>query len=188
LAQLDLRTAPARSLALLAQVCYPPVASVVLGFRRQDVAHPLDGFGMLIPKIEGFNILGTLFSSSLFPNRAPAGHVTLTSYIGGVRAPGLALRSAEELVAMTMKDLRAILGVTGQPTFAHHVLYAKAIPQYSVGYGRFKDLMTQFEREAPGLFFAGHYRDGISLGDSLISGHNMADRIADYLCQAGFRL
>jgi oxygen-dependent protoporphyrinogen oxidase len=138
---------------------------------------------MLIPRIEGFNILGTLFSSSLFPNRAPAGHVTLTSYIGGVRAPELALRSAEELVAMTLQDLGAILGVTGQPTFAHHVLYAKAIPQYAVGYGRFKDLMTQLEREAPGLFFAGHYRDGISLGDSIISAHNVADRIADYLRQ-----
>jgi oxygen-dependent protoporphyrinogen oxidase len=143
---------------------------------------------MLIPKVEGFNILGTLFSSSLFPNRAPAGHVTLTSYIGGVRAPELALRSTEEVVAMTMQDLRAILGVSGQPTFAHQVLYAKAIPQYAVGYGRYKDLMTQFERDAPGLFFAGHYRDGISLGDSLISAHNAADRIADYLCQGLFRL
>jgi len=184
LAQLELRAhAASRSLEPLAQVHYPPVASVVLGFRRQDVAHPLDGFGMLIPRVEGFNILGTLFSSSLFPGRAPAGHVTLTSYIGGVRAPQLALRSADELVAMTMNDLRAILGVTGQPNFAHHVLYPKAIPQYVVGYGRFKDLMTQLEREAPGLFFAGHYRDGISLGDSIISAHNVADRIADYLRQ-----
>mgnify|MGYP002261510971 CR=1 FL=1 len=61
-------------LSPLAQIRYPPVASVVLGFRREDVTHPCCGFGMLIPKIEGFRILGTIFSSSLFPNRAPAGH------------------------------------------------------------------------------------------------------------------
>jgi protoporphyrinogen oxidase len=78
------------SLEPLGAIHYPPVASVVLGFRREDVAHPLDGFGMLIPQVEGFKILGTLFSSSLFARRAPAGHVTLTTYIGGVRAPELA--------------------------------------------------------------------------------------------------
>ena len=84
-------------LAPFSEIRYPPVASVVLGFRREDVAHPCEGYGMLIPKIEGFKILGTIFSSSLFPNRAPAGHLTLTSYIGGERHPELALLPAEKL-------------------------------------------------------------------------------------------
>lgn len=182
LAELSLRTLnqPPLSLAPLGRIHYPPVASIVLGFRREAVPHPLDGFGMLIPAVEGFRILGTLFSSSLFPNRAPAGCVTLTSYIGGVRAPELALRSGEELVAMTVEDLRRLLGVTAQPTFRHHILYAKAIPQYEVGYGSFKDLMNEIEAKASGLFFAGHYREGISLGDSIVSGHNVADRIAAF--------
>ena len=74
-------------LDLLGNIEHPPVTSVVLGFRREDVAHPLDGFGVLIPELEKFNSLGTIFSSSLFPSRAPRGHVTLTSYIGGTRAP-----------------------------------------------------------------------------------------------------
>src|ERR1039458_6995630 len=69
IAALDIQTTPALQVASLAEVYYPPVASVVLGFRRADVAHPLDGFGMLIPDKEGFNILGALFSSSLFPNQ-----------------------------------------------------------------------------------------------------------------------
>lgn len=168
----------------LQEIHYPPVASVVLGFRRDAVAHPLDGFGMLIPKAEGFRILGTLFSSSLFPNRAPAGHVTLTSYVGGVRAPELALLPVEEQVRITVEDLRVLLGVTGQPTFQHVVLYPKAIPQYEVGYGRFKDLMTAIETRAPGFFFAGHFRDGISLGDSIISGHDVAGRLAAFVEQA----
>ena len=163
------------------EIRYPPVASVVLGFRREDVAHPCEGFGMLIPKIEGFKILGTIFSSSLFPNRAPAGHLTLTSYIGGQRYPELALLPAEKLVALTCEDLRVLLGVTGKPVFQHCVLYPKAIPQYNIGYGRYRELMTEIENRAAGLFFAGHYRDGVSLGDSILSGCNIVERVGNFL-------
>ena len=156
---------------------YPPVTTVVLGFRRKDVDHLLDGFGMLIPQVEGFNILGTLFSSSLFPNRAPEGCVTLTSYVGGMRNPGLAAKSPEELYSMVEKDLRILLGVTGPCTFKHHQLYSHAIPQYEVGYGKFKKLFDDIEKAAPGLVFAGHYRHGISISDSIVSGYDSVDKI-----------
>jgi len=163
------------------EVRYPPVASVVLGFRREDVAHPCQGFGMLIPRVEGFKILGTIFSSSLFPNRAPKGHITLTSYIGGERYPDLASRPAEELYEIVTEDLRVLLGVKGKPTFQHSVFWPRAIPQYNLGYGRFRERLTDIEQKAPGLFFAGHYRDGISLGDSIVSGINIVDRIDAFL-------
>jgi protoporphyrinogen/coproporphyrinogen III oxidase len=169
------------TLSPFSEIRYPPVASVVLGFRREDVAHSCEGFGMLIPKIEGFKILGTIFSSSLFPNRAPAGHLTLTSYIGGQRYPELALLPAEKLVALTCEDLRVLLGVSGKPVFQHCVLYPKAIPQYNVGYGRYRDLMNEIENQAAGLFFAGHYRDGVSLGDSILSGVNIVERVTNFL-------
>jgi oxygen-dependent protoporphyrinogen oxidase len=167
--------------APFSEIRYPPVASVVLGFRREDVAHSCEGFGMLIPKIEGFKILGTIFSSSLFPNRAPAGHLTLTSYIGGQRYPEFALLPTEKLVAMVCEDLRVLLGVTGKPVFQHCMLYPKAIPQYNVGYGRYRDLMNEIENQAAGLFFAGHYRDGVSLGDSILSGCNIVERATTFL-------
>jgi oxygen-dependent protoporphyrinogen oxidase len=166
------------SLAPLAEIRYPPVASVVLGFRREDVAHPCAGFGMLIPRLEGFRILGAIFSSSLFPARAPAGHLTLTCYVGGERQPELASRSEDELYGIVAGDLRALLGATGTPTFASCAFYPRAIPQYNVGYGRFKDLMADVERRAPGVFFAGHAVDGVSLGDSIASGVRAADRAA----------
>ena len=180
LARIALDADAGLTLEPLAEVYYPPVASVVLGFRRADVDHPLDGFGMLVPEVEKFRILGTLFSSSLFPNRAPDGHVTLTTYVGGVRAPDLALRPIEELFNLTLTDLATILGLRGNPTFQHAVLYRQAIPQYEVGYGRFKTLMETIETRAPGIFLAGHYRNGISLGDSIIAGHDVADRIAAF--------
>ncbi|MBK9140181.1 MAG: protoporphyrinogen oxidase [Verrucomicrobia bacterium] len=183
LAAIELGGTPAPGLAPLAEIHYPPVASVVLGFRREEVPHPLDGFGMLVPAVERFQILGTLFSSSLFPNRAPKGHVLLTTYVGGVRAPELALKPQDELVVLTVADLRAILGVRGQPTYRHCVVYPRAIPQYEVGYGRFKALMDEVEAKAPGVFLAGHFRNGISLGDSIIAGHDVAERIAGWLGQ-----
>jgi oxygen-dependent protoporphyrinogen oxidase len=173
LAQIDLKE--------FSEIKYPPVASVVLGFRREDVEHPCEGFGMLIPKIEGFKILGTIFSSSLFPNRAPAGHLTLTSYVGGERYPELAQLPPDKLFALTIEDLRIILGVRAQPTFQHSVLYPKAIPQYNVGYGRYREKMNEVEAKAPGLFLAGHYRDGVSLSDSIVSGCNVAGRVKEYV-------
>jgi protoporphyrinogen/coproporphyrinogen III oxidase len=181
LAELEVQATMRLSLATFGEIRYPPVASVVLGFRREDVAHPCEGFGMLIPKIEGFKILGTIFSSSLFPNRAPTGHLALTSYVGGERYPELASLPADKLFALTCEDLRVLLGVKRKPTFQHCVFYPKAIPQYNVGYGRYRELMTDIEGKAPGLFFAGHYRDGISLSDTIVSGCKVADRVGEYM-------
>ncbi|HTL18793.1 MAG TPA: protoporphyrinogen oxidase, partial [Patescibacteria group bacterium] len=180
LADLQVEGPPALNLQVFSEIRYPPVASVVLGFRREDVAHPCRGFGMLIPRVEGFKILGTIFSSSLFPNRAPAGHLTLTSYIGGERFPELASLPARELFALTCEDLRVLLGIRGKPTFQHSVFYPKAIPQYVVGYGRYRSLMNSIEQNAPGFFLAGHYRDGISLSDSIVSGCNVAERVTEF--------
>ncbi len=181
LAQLPVAAKTTLDLQLFSEIHYPPVASVVLGFRREDVAHPASGFGMLIPKIEGFKILGTIFSSALFPNRAPAGHVTLTSYVGGARYPELALLPADQLVETTLADLRALLGVKGRPVFTHTAVYPQAIPQYNVGYGKYRQALDALEAAAPGLFFAGHYRDGVSLGDSIVSGCNISRRVEEFL-------
>ncbi|MEI7938790.1 MAG: protoporphyrinogen oxidase [Verrucomicrobiota bacterium] len=181
LADMEVQTSMPLRLSTFAEIRYPPVASVVLGFRREDVAHPCNGFGMLIPRVEGFKILGTIFSSSLFPNRAPAGHLTLTSYVGGERYPELASLPHKKLFALTCEDLRVLLGVKGKPTFQHCVFYPRAIPQYNVGYGRYREQMTDIEGKAPGLFFAGHYRDGISLSDTIVSACKVADRVGEFL-------
>jgi oxygen-dependent protoporphyrinogen oxidase len=165
----------------LNEVHYPPVSSLVMGFRRGDIAHPLDGFGILIPEVEPFAILGVLFSSSLFPGRAPEGHVTLTCFLGGTRRPETATGETGEVVETAMRDLRALVGLTGEPVFIHRTYYDKAIPQYNVGYGRYLDLMGEMEKANPGYFIAGNIRDGISLGNSIVSGNDAAGRIAAYL-------
>jgi oxygen-dependent protoporphyrinogen oxidase len=182
MAELVIEAAPQRRPTdVFSEISYPPVASVVLGFRREDVAHSCQGFGMLIPKIEGFKILGTIFSSALFPNRAPAGQLNLTSYVGGARYPELASLPPEKLVEVVLADLRKLLGVRGQPTFVHTAFWPHAIPQYNVGYGKYRALLNEIERTSPNLFFAGHYRDGVSLGDSMVSGVNIAGRVGKLL-------
>lgn len=181
LTELKVESRELLNFSTFAEIRYPPVASVVLSFRREDVAHPLDGFGVLIPKVENFKILGTIFSSSLFPKRAPAGFITLTSYIGGERQPELASSPPEKLVEWVCDDLRVLLGVKGKPAFQHVALYPKAIPQYTVGYGNFKALMNEMEAKTAGLFFAGSYRDGVSLGDSIVSGVNVVERVENFL-------
>ncbi len=178
LAKLEIAALEHVNLSVFAGVRHPAVASVVLGFQRADISHPLDGFGMLIPKLEGFKILGTIFSSSLFPHRAPAGHVTLTSYVGGERYPELAELPEHELCELVCRDLHALLGVHGAPTFVQCIRHARAIPQYNLGYQAFRDLISEIEMRAPGLIFAGHYRDGISVGDSIVSGSNASEKIA----------
>jgi protoporphyrinogen/coproporphyrinogen III oxidase len=177
LAELKIESQTPLNFSAFSEIRHPPVASVVLGFRREDVSHPLNGFGMLVPKIEDCKILGTIFSASLFPNRAPENFVALTSYVGGERQPELASLPVEKLVELVCEDLRVLLGVKGKPTFQHVVLYAKAIPQYNVGYGKFKELMSEIESKARGLFFSGSFRDGVSLGDSIVSGCNITERV-----------
>jgi protoporphyrinogen/coproporphyrinogen III oxidase len=151
-----------------------------MGFRRGDIAHPLDGFGVLVPGIEGFSILGTLFTSTLFPNRAPdAGHVTLTTYMGGSRQPEIASRDEERTGRTGAVGVSGnCVGLRGEPLFRHRILWSRAIPQYETGFGRFLELMDQAEREHPGFYLAGNYRTGISVGDTINAAFDLADRIA----------
>jgi oxygen-dependent protoporphyrinogen oxidase len=167
-----------QAVCTLATVYYPPLSILVLGFRRSQVRHPLDGFGMLVPAVEPLQIFGTLFSSTMFPGRAPDGHVTLTIFMGGARNPALACASTPRLLEVALQDLRTVLGVAGAPTYVQHIFWEKAVPQYALGYGSMQGLMAQLETQYPGFFMAGNYRQGIAIGDALTSGYEAAERIA----------
>jgi oxygen-dependent protoporphyrinogen oxidase len=163
-------------LAPLEHVPYPPVSVLALGFDREDVGHPLDGFGMLVPSVEDdFNILGTLFSSTLFPGRAPEGKVLLTTFVGGSRHPELGETDTSTVRSKVMQDLRSLLDVHGEPSFVRHVQWARAIPQYTLGYDQVQAVIEQIETNHPGLFLAGNYRSGISVGDAMDSGAAAAE-------------
>ncbi|MBL9128623.1 MAG: protoporphyrinogen oxidase, partial [Verrucomicrobiales bacterium] len=178
LAHLAWETPDHSSLTWLDDIEYAPVTALVLGFRRDDVEHPLDGFGVLVPEVEKLPILGAIFNSSLFPNRAPEGHVTLTCYLGGTRDPKLALAPFDDQLQSTLAALRSLLGVRGAPTFIHHTVHTRGIPQYNVGFGQFRDRMRALEDANPGLLLAGHFRNGISLSDCVIAGDDAGWKLA----------
>lgn len=163
-------------LASLATLPWSSVTSLALGFRREDVEHPLDGFGMLVPAKENLRILGALFSSTLFPGRAPDGHVLLTVFVGG-RQPEVAALPDAELDALVLGELRALIGVRADPVFRHCSRVPLAIPRYTVAFGALAATMDAFERDHPGLFIAGNCRTGISLSDCMAAGQAAATRI-----------
>ncbi|HET6528927.1 MAG TPA: protoporphyrinogen oxidase [Balneolaceae bacterium] len=160
---------------------YAPVSSVALGFENDQIHHPLDGFGMLIPEAEDFKTLGVLFSSTLFPDRSPGGHSLLSCFIGGARNPEWALKSTDELTNRLLEELNQLLGITGEPVFVHRKFWTKAIPQYEVGYDYFLSLFKDIEKENRGLYLDGSFRSGVSVPDCISSGFETAQKAAMFL-------
>jgi protoporphyrinogen/coproporphyrinogen III oxidase len=161
----------------LPRVTYAPVAVVALAYPKGSILHPMDGFGMLVPMVErSVQILGTLFVSSIFPGRSPRGEPLLTTFIGGMRHPHHMNLSDIDLVDMAHKDNGRLLGVTGSPVMTHVQRWHHAIPQYNLGYSRVLDRLTEIEESHPGIGFAGNYRNGVSVTDTLSSGFRAAER------------
>jgi oxygen-dependent protoporphyrinogen oxidase len=167
--------------AALGEIEYPPVTVVASAYRREDVAHPLDGFGFLAPRVEGRAVLGTLFSSSMFDGRAPAGTVLLTTFVGGRRNPQLALAGDEEIVAKVAAEHRALLGA-GKPALWNALArWPRAIPQYELGHlGRMRRI-AEAEKALPGLRFCANYRGGVSVGDCIASAAATADSLGAWV-------
>jgi oxygen-dependent protoporphyrinogen oxidase len=156
---------------------FPPVTTLMLGYRREQVAHPLDGFGMLIPFVEGRRALGVIFSSTLFPGRAPDGHVSLMVFLGGARMPDCAREDLASAVALAEEELRGLLGITGSPVVARHYHWPLAIPQYNVGHGDFLAALDGIEQRSPGLHFCANFRGGPGVCDCLDSALVVSERI-----------
>lgn len=162
---------------ILAKVEYPPVAVVFMGFDQTDVQHDLNGFGYLIPEVEKRKTLGTIFSSTIFPRRAPEGKVAFTTFVGGTRNPQNALKSDVELEKIVYDDLNDLLGLKGKPIFTKIRKWPLAIPQYTLGYKYVQALFDELEKQFPGLYFAGNFRRGISVGDSVLCAYETAKKI-----------
>ncbi|HVN47650.1 MAG TPA: protoporphyrinogen oxidase [Bacteroidota bacterium] len=163
----------------LTSIYYPPVVSLFLGYHRNDIAHPLNGFGYLIPSIEKRKILGCLWTSSLFPGRAPNGMTALNAFIGGARQPEMFDLNDEQIVDVTLNELQTAMQISGKPVYLHLTRWPKSIPQYELGYQHTMDALNEFEEQHPGIFFAGNYCGGISVGDCIKNAYDLANRVAD---------
>ncbi len=161
----------------LAEIPYAPIAVVCLGFRTEDVGHPLDGFGFLVPAREQMNILGSIWTSSIFRDRSPDGQVQFRTMLGGDGNHAIAGLSDDELIKRTIDDLDRIVGLRAAPAASRVFNWRRGIPQYLVGH---QERMQRIERALAavrGIHLAGNAYYGIGLNDCV----KQAGRIADNL-------
>ncbi|MDX1641090.1 MAG: protoporphyrinogen oxidase [Balneolaceae bacterium] len=160
------------------KVDYPPLSVLHLGFREEDIEHPLDGFGFLVPEKEKLNLLGALFSSTLFPARAPDNHHLLTVFIGGGRQPELAQKDSKTLLGIVLDELKLLIGVKNDPVLKEHVFWPQSIPGYHIGYDQVLATFRSIEERNEGLYFAGNFRYGVSMPDCIKNGFALAEKIS----------
>lgn len=162
---------------VLTLIEYPPVAVITTIFKEKDVGFKEKGFGFLVPKIENRKILGTLWNSYMFKDRAPIGYVLFTTFIGGVRQPELALKSDDELIFITLNELREIMKIEAKPEDCYIKKWQKAIPQYNIGYEKIIEEINKFRLKENRIHFCANYIGGISIGDCLMNAKRVADEI-----------
>jgi len=161
----------------LNKVYYPPVLVLYIAYDKKDVGRPLDGFGFLIPAKEKKSFLGAIWSSVLFPNRAPEDKASFTLFIGGAREPMVGTYDKELLFKRVRNEFETLMRINAEPVYFSYKFWPRAIPQYNIGYIEHENSFAKFEVENPGLILAGNFRDGISVGDCIKSAEKIVNKI-----------
>ncbi|MDO8794292.1 MAG: protoporphyrinogen oxidase [Vicinamibacterales bacterium] len=166
---------------LCEEIPYSSIATVALAFRREDVAHPLNGSGYVVPRTESSGILAATWLSSKWPHRAPEGKVLLRTFIGGARDPGALAQSDAELVARSLAAIRPVLGIGGDPLLTRVYRFDRASAQHEVGH---LDRMMAIDRRLgahPGLFLTGSGFRGVGIPDCVADARATAAKVVDWL-------
>jgi len=162
----------------LAAIPYSPISVVALGYDKAALGNPLDGFGFLIPRGERRKILGALWDSSVFPNRAPEGKALIRAMVGGVRRPELAALPPDEMFRLVRSELSATMGVTAKPVLSRSFFHERGIPQYLVGHGKVLERIEERLAAHPGIYLNSNAYRGIALNDCVLQSRLTAERIA----------
>ncbi len=166
---------------LLAEIPFAPMAVIALGFEQQRIQHDLQGFGLLIPTREKRDLLGALWTSSIFPGRAPEGMALIRCMAGGAANPQVMALEDGELVNLALAELRPLLGIQGPPALARVIRHPRAIAQYTRGHpARLKAIFARCAAR-PGLYLTGSSYAGISVNSCCKEAETLAARVADDL-------
>ncbi len=171
--------------AAFARIEYAPVAVVAAGYRREQIQQPVNGFGFLVPRGEKLRVLGTVWNSSLFPNRAPEGMACFTSFAGGATDPGLCALRDDEITETICGEVARVLRISGEPVMTYVHRYARALPQYNLGHMQTMATLGALTSAIPGLFLTGNYLSGPSIGSCVEQANQTAESLRVYLASAG---
>jgi oxygen-dependent protoporphyrinogen oxidase len=162
---------------LLEEIPYAGAATVTLAWRREQVWHPLDAFGFVVPRSEGRRLLACTFSSVKYPGRAPEGHVLLRAFVGGAQDEALLEADDATLTAAVRAELGAVLGTTGEPRFVRVARHPRAMPQYHVGHLARLEAIERALGRHPALALAGGAYRGVGIADCVRSGEAAAETL-----------
>ncbi len=165
----------------LEDVYYPPVLVLYLGYIKNEIKQPLDGFGFLIPSKEKKNYLGAIWSSTIFKNRSPNDKAAFTIFVGGAKNPNFSESDIDTTIEKVLFEFHSIMGIKSNPVLLEKKFWRKAIPQYNVGYIEHEEYFNNFELENPGIFIGGNFRGGISVGDCIKNSFINYEKIKNYL-------
>lgn len=170
---------------LLSRIEYAPVAVVSTCYQLGQLKRPTKGFGFLVPRTEGLRVLGTVFNSSLFAGRAPEGMACFTSFAGGATDPEFCKLSDSEIARTICAELGRVLGISGDPVALHLWRHERALPQYNLGHPQLVRSIQAFTAATPGLFLAGNYLSGPSIGSCVEQAFQTAEAVRVYLASIG---
>ena len=160
----------------LADIEYSPVAVVGLGWKQLD--HPLDGFGLLTTTSAKLPVLGVLWDSSIFPDRAPEGSKSVRVMIGGQRDPQLVQQDEAGLIRTARDGVRITMGVEKEPDVTFVQRWDNGIPSYRVGHIAAVDAIFDHLGQYPGLHLGGNAYRGIAMNDCVRNGRELAEKLA----------
>ena len=151
------------------------INTVVFGFKDAELP---PGFGFLSPEVEGRFSLGTLFSSNMFPNRAPGGHIVFETLVGGRRHPERLEIEDDRLIELCLEDIRGLLDLPAEPCFTKVLRPAGGIPQLGKDYIELLKWRNSLLQRHPGLYVCGFGWEGIGLNDMIKAARGIAEKAA----------
>jgi len=163
--------------AMLGTIEHSSTAVLTFGYRREQIAHPLDGMGIVVPAAERSPILACSLSSRKYVHRAPEGKVLLRVFVGGARFPELAAMDEAELRPRVLGELAALLGIRGEPIYSRIARWPNSMPQYHVGHQQLIARIAARAAALPNFELCGNAYHGVGIPDCIHGGRQAAERL-----------
>jgi oxygen-dependent protoporphyrinogen oxidase len=167
----------------LATITHSGTAILSFAFDRVQIAHPLDGMGIVVPGVEKSPILACSLSSQKYVHRAPEGRTLLRVFVGGARYPEMVEMPENELRPRVLGELAQLLGIDGQPIYSSLARWPRTMPQYYVGH---KELVERIEKRAaalPNFALCGNAYRGVGIPDCVHAAEQAAEHAIDIVAQ-----